>query len=226
MKKYVMNRFYTILALLAVFAMAAKPNEPFPEARIKNGLITARLYLPDTSTGYYRGSRFDWSGVIPELEYRGHTYFGQWFEKYSPTLHDAIMGPVEDFYPIGYDEAKVGESFLKIGIGMVAKPQEAKYFFANPYVITNSGSWKTGKKSDQVEFIHTLNDKDYGYQYTKIVYLEKNKPVMVLSHKLKNTGNRPIETNVYNHNFLVLDKEPVGTSYVLKVPFRLSGQEQ
>src|SRR4051812_15019199 len=105
-----MRRLYTILGLLSALAFAGRPGEPFPEARIKNGLISARLYLPDTAKGYYRGSRFDWSGVMPELEYHGHSYFGQWFEKYGPTLHDAIMGPVEDYYPIGYEEAKVGES--------------------------------------------------------------------------------------------------------------------
>src|SRR5207253_3780731 len=101
-----MKKFYIIVSVLAVFATGAKPIDQFPQAVITNGLIHARLYLPDTTQGYYRGSRFDWSGVIPELEYSGHSYFGQWFEKYSPTLHDAIMGPVEDFYPAGYDEAK------------------------------------------------------------------------------------------------------------------------
>jgi hypothetical protein len=221
-----MKKLYTIVAVLSVFAFAAKPTDKFPQAQISNGIISADLYLPDAENGYYRGARFDWSGVIPKLEYQGHSYFGQWFEKYSPTLHDAIMGPVEDFSPVGYDDAKVGENFLKIGIGMVAKPQEPKYFFANPYQISNHGSWKTKKKSDRVQFTHKLNDKDYGYEYTKLVYLEKGKPQMVLSHTLKNTGNRVIETNVYNHNFLVMDKEPVGIGYVIKVPFNISGEEQ
>src|SRR5690625_8028790 len=49
----------------------------FPKAIISNGLIEATLYLPDKQTGYYRATRFDWSGVIGSLEYNGHSYFGQ-----------------------------------------------------------------------------------------------------------------------------------------------------
>ncbi len=68
-----------------------------PEAGISNGAIDAKLYLPDARQGYYRGTRFDWSGVIYSLRYKGHEYFGPWFEKYAPQTHDAIAGPVEEF---------------------------------------------------------------------------------------------------------------------------------
>jgi hypothetical protein len=221
-----MKKFYAIVFTLLFAATGAKPGNQPPEAEISNGLIHARLYLPDTANGYYRGSRFDWSGVMPELEYQGHSYFGQWFEKYSPTLHDAIMGPVEAFSPVSYDEAKPGEDFLMIGIGMVSKPEETKYAFVNPYRIVNSGSWSVKKKANQVEFVHKLVDQQYGYEYSKTVQLVKGKPQMVLSHTLKNTGKKAIESNVYNHNFLVMDKEPVGTNFVIKLPFHLAGEEQ
>ena len=60
-------------------------------------MVRARFYLPDPEVGYYRATRFDWSGVISSVDYKGHSYFGQWFEKYDPKIHDAIMGPVEEF---------------------------------------------------------------------------------------------------------------------------------
>jgi len=221
-----MRKSYIIGIILFVFAIAAKPIDEFPQTEISNGIIKARLYLPNDTNGYYRGSRFDWSGVMPELEYKGHSYFGQWFEKYSPTLHDAIMGPVEAFSPVGYDEAKVGESFLNIGIGMLAKPQETKYFFVNPYQIVNPGKWTIRKKSREVEFIHILNDKNYSYEYNKTVELLKGKPEMLLSHSLKNTGSKAIETNVYDHNFFVMDKQPVDQNYTVAFPFNLKGEVQ
>src|SRR3954468_2801637 len=87
-----------------------------PEAEISNGALRAKLYLPDAENGYYRATRFDWSGVISSLEYKGHNYFGKWFEKYDPKIHDAIMGPVEEFRTngsgLGYEEAKAGETFI------------------------------------------------------------------------------------------------------------------
>ncbi len=198
-------------------------NQPVPQTEITNGIIKARIYLPNRDDGYYRGSRFDWSGVIAELEYKGHSYFGQWFEKYNPTNHDAIMGPVEDFYPVGYDEAKAGGNFLKIGIGMLSKPEELKYFFGNPYAIINPGSWKIKTKPRLVTFNHTLKDIDYSYQYQKTVELIKGKPEMVLSHSLKNTGKLPIETEVYDHNFFVIDDQPSGKDIVIAFPFNLKG---
>lgn len=221
-----MKKVYIMVSILSVFSISAKPVEPYPQTEISNGLIRARIYLPDAKEGYYRGSRFDWSGVMPELEYQGHTYFGQWFDKHSPTLHDAIVGPVDDFLPVGYDEAKVGEGFLKIGIGVVSKPDEPKYSIVTPYKIINGGSWAVKKKSDNVQFIHSLEDKQFAYEYKKTVQLVKGKPEMVLSYTFKNTGTRTIETHVYNHNFFVMDNQPVGRDYFIKFPFPLSASGQ
>ena len=70
--------------------------------------------------------------MIASLEYKGHNYFGQWFERYDPNLHDAILGPGEGFLTnhagLGYDEAKPGESFVKIGAGAIRKPDEPRGF--------------------------------------------------------------------------------------------------
>lgn len=219
-----MKKNYFISIVLIVFTISLQPVDQFPQAEISNGLIKARLYLPDSKDGYYRASRFDWSGVMPELEYKGHTYFGQWFDKYSPTIHDAIMGPVEDFSPVGYDEAKTGDSFLKIGIGIVTKPEEPKYSIVTPYKLVNPGVWKVKEKKNQVEFIQSLNDKDYSYEYSKTVGLIKGKPEMVLSHSLKNTGKKTIETNVYDHNFFVMDKQPTGQDFTITFPFNPAGE--
>lgn len=221
-----MKKIASISILFSIFVFATAPADEFPQAVINNGLIKAKLYLPDSKKGYYRGSRFDWSAVMPELEFMGHTYFGQWFDKYNPTHHDAIMGPVEEFLPVGYEEAKTGEQFLKIGIGMVTKPDEKQYFFVTPYPLVNGGVWKVKKKADRIEFQHTLQDKKYAYEYKKTVRLPKGKPEMELWHSLKNTGKEVIETSVYNHNFFVIDKETIGKDFEVIFPFRLSGEAQ
>jgi len=223
-----MNRMkinFFIGVILFAFAINIYPIDEFPQAKISNGIIKARLYLPDAEKGYYRASRFDWSGVMPELEYKSHSYFGQWFEKYSPTIHDAIMGPVEDFLPVGYAEAKTGDPFLKIGIGIVTKPEEPKYSIVTPYKLINGGEWKVKTKKSEVEFTQTLNDKSYSYEYKKTVELINGKPEMVLSHSLKNNGTKNIETNVYNHNFFVMDSQFIGKDYAVEFPFTLSGEQ-
>jgi hypothetical protein len=219
-----MKRLFTFTTSLLILTIILSFDNSPPEASISNGLISARLYLPDSVKGYYRGARFDWSGVIYDLEYNNHHYFGKWFDHYEPTLHDAIMGPVDSFNPIGYDEAKTGESFLRIGVGLLEKPDEPGYAFATPYKILNSGTWKVKKKSSGVMFTHELNSAKYHYVYSKNVTLTKGKPELVLEHTLKNTGATTIETEVYNHNFFVMDQQATGPDFIVKFPFIPQGE--
>jgi hypothetical protein len=198
----------------------------FPQAEISNSRVRAKLYLPDAQNGYYRGTRFDWSGVIASLECEGHSYFGKWFERYDPKLHDAITGPVEEFFTngagLGYDEAKPGESFVKIGVGALRKPNEPSYSSFNSYDIVDSGKWSVKKGTDWIEFTHQLADTaGYAYTYRKTLRLPKDKAELVLEHSLKNTGRKPIPTHAYNHNFFMLDEQPSGPDFVVKFPFDL-----
>jgi hypothetical protein len=163
---------------------------------------------------------------MPSLVCNGHEYFGQWFSKYSPEIHDVIMGPVEAFTPLDYMETKPGDGFLIIGVGVLSKPDDKPYAFTRVYPVLNRGKWKVKKQQDRVQFIHKLTDKNYSYEYEKTVQLVKDKPEMYLLHTLKNTGNRTIETSVYDHNFFVIDKQPVGPGYVVRLPFNITGEGQ
>jgi hypothetical protein len=206
------------LAALALFAYAP------PEAEISTSALRAKLFLPDADQGYYRATRFDWSGQIASVEWKGHNFFGQWFPRYDPKLHDSIMGPVEEFLTrgmgLGYEEAKTGESFVKIGVGAVRKPEERAFRQFNTYEITNSGKWEIQKRADSVEFTQTLPDTlGYAYVYTKTVRLAADKPELILEHRLRNTGRKVIESSVYEHNFYMLDGLPSGPDVVVKFPF-------
>src|SRR5260370_41486642 len=66
----------------------------YPEAEISNGIIRARLHLRDLQQGPYRGTRFDWSGIIYILEYQGHEDFRRWDARHDPVTHAAITGLV------------------------------------------------------------------------------------------------------------------------------------
>jgi len=212
-----------VFVLLSGVVFNASQLRENPQTEITNGILKAHLYLPDAENGYYRATRFDWSGIISNLEYDGHSYFGQWFKKYSPTIHDAIMGPVESFSPLNYDETEPGDNFVQIGVGVMTKPTDEKHSGFTYYPIVNPGKWKTKKEADKVQFTQVLNDDNYSYEYTKTVQLVKGKPEMVLSHMLKNTGNRTIETKVYNHNFFVIDNQPTGKGFELIFPVNVSG---
>jgi hypothetical protein len=211
-----------------------------PTAAISNGQVKATLYLPDSKNGFYRGSRFDWSGVVSSLQYAGHSYYGPWFERSSPEVNDfiydgdaivagpctSIMGVPEEFSTnragLGYDEAKVGGTFIKIGVGVLRKPDDRPYSMFRLYEIVDNGKWTVHTASDSVEFIQELADpaSGYAYVYSKRVSLTPGKPQMVLEHRLRNTGKRTIQTSVYNHNFMRLDNQAPGPDLVFKTAFQ------
>jgi hypothetical protein len=232
-----------MLAAVAVFALAAggklMANE-IPQSEISNGKLRVKLYLPDPKNGYYRGTRFDWSGVIASLEYEGHNFYGPWFDRLDPAVHDyvfkgtevvagaasAISGPVEEFQTgaaaLGWNEAEAGGTYIKIGVGVLRKVG-ASYDAYTLYEIVDPGKRTVKLHSDSVEFTQELTDPSsgYGYVYRKIVRLKEGKPEMVLEHSLKNTGRRTIHSTVYNHNFLVLDKQPPGPDFSISLPFSI-----
>lgn len=215
-----MVRTASLFLAAAVSLTAAGP----PEAAIASPSIQAKIYLPDARDGYYRGTRFDWSGAIYSLRYAGHEYFGQWFERYNPQAHDAITGPVEEFRTrdagLGYHEAQPGEGFIRIGVGVVRKPGEPAYQNFRTYEILDPGKWTVKSGPDWIEFTHQLNGPNgYAYLYTKTLRLAKDKPVLTLDHTLRNTGRRPIETTAYNHNFFVMDGLPTGPDTAVRLPF-------
>ncbi len=201
-----------------------------PQTAISSREVEAKLYLPDAEKGYYRGTRFDWSGVIYSLRYKGHQYFGPWFEKYDPLTHDAITGPVEEFLThdtgLGYAEAKPGESFIRIGVGAVKKPDEPAYQRFKTYEIVDPGKRSVRQGKDWIEFKHELSiDSGYAYTYRKTIRLAKDKPVMTLEHSLRNTGRRAIETAVYDHNFFVMDGQPTGPDSAVRFGFEARATE-
>ncbi|HLH53375.1 MAG TPA: hypothetical protein VKY92_07150 [Verrucomicrobiae bacterium] len=220
-----------------VCSAAASP----PTADITNGVVHVRLYLPDAQTGFYRGTRFDWAGAIFSLKFAGHDYFPQWFQRSDPNVRDfvyeggdivagpctAMTGPAEEFVndggALGFNEAKPGGRFVKIGVGVLQKPDDAKYEMFRLYPILDPGKRAIRQAPDSIEFTQELSDPatGYAYLYRKRVLLSPGKPRMVLEHSLRNTGKHAIHSSVYDHNFLYLDHHAPGAGTSITVPFTI-----
>jgi hypothetical protein len=215
------------VAFLAALSTAAKADEGNKAGALERNLANAQcqliVLLPDEQKGYYRGRRFDWSGLIYAAVYQGHKYFGPWKETHDPLNHDDTAGPVEEFgmqVPLGYAEAKPGQPFIKIGVGLLEKIDEPEYRFWYPYKIIKPGSWQTTWGDDWIEFRQELsNGSQWGYQYVKRISLLPGEPGFVIDHRLRNTGTRPFTTNHYCHNFTRIDGYSIGPVYELTLPF-------
>jgi hypothetical protein len=232
----------TITKLSAVGIMllgaALVSAQSHPSHQLTNGEITATVYLPDAKNGFYTTTRFDWSGAIASLKYKGHDYYGIWFSKVS-DIYDfgyegpnkdvisadftAMVGPAEEFGALGYNDVPAGGLFVKPGVG-VLKRDDMNYNHSRSYAIANGGKWDVKTSRDSVEFTHTLSESsiNFGYVYTKVIRLTPGTPQMTISHVMKNTGSKPIVTNVYNHNFTTIDKLHTGPDVEITVPWPMT----
>ena len=205
-----------------------------PEQKITNGPIQAKIYLPSSKDGFYKGQRFDWSGVIASLTYKGHNYYGPWFTERRAGVRDfvyegdkivtgtasSITGPVDEYAPLDYAEAPAGGAFVKLGVGLLRKPDTTAYDHYKDYAFVDEGKWTVTHGPSWVTFRHELTAPNgIAYVYTKTVRLVEGQPRMVLEHTLRNTGKVAIKTTGYNHNFLTLDGKPAGPGYTVSTAF-------
>jgi hypothetical protein len=184
---------------------------------LKNKSIELHLHAPDEN---YNLSRFDWTGKIFEVKYEGISLAG--YEKEVTEVGDfAGRGFYNEFgidKPIGFVECKQGDWFHKIGVGLLQK-EGADYLFHHPYKIRPS-EWAIEKTEKSIAFSCTAPlVNGYAYDYEKTIKLTNQG--FDIHYQLKNTGEKPIETNEYNHNFIRMDNRPIGQDYVLKFPFSL-----
>jgi len=211
----------------------ASALDDMPNKTINNGIVSAKVYLPD-EFGFYRSTRFDHAGMITHITYKGHDYGKYWFVKTSPDVQnftydkdglvahpsDVAAGPVEEFGENGFDAAGPGGRFLKIGVGILKRDND-KYDRFHTYPIINRGKRTTTATKTSIRFDQVIaNDPSgYGYSYTKTVRLLPGKATLVIEDRLKNTGKKPIDTTVYNHHFMTLSPGEEGVE--LQAPFKL-----
>lgn len=220
-----------LAGLLLALPAAAQPAQPMPTVstrvedllasaphlEISNSLVTARIAVPDLQRGFFRGTRFDQAGVITSLRYKGRDFYEPWFDRTAPEVLDyaydaqdrlvggpdsAASGPVEEFGVLGFEPRP--STFVKIGVGLLRQPDSQPYDHYRHYEIVDAGQRTTKTTRTSVTFTQTLNSAGTSYIYEKTLRLVPGKPQLVIEHRLRNTGSKPIISNVYDHNFLTL----------------------
>lgn len=230
MKYFSIFSFSVLLFMFPVSAFSENwnPLPEYPHVVLTNENIEMSVFLPDKEKGFYRGSRFDWSGMVWQLTCNGHTYFVPRHMPHDPANSGHGMSFAEEFsigtnkhIPQRYPEAKPEETFMKIGVGLLRKPaDDPRYHFATNYEIADAGSWTIDHGDTWVTFAHILNDAyGFGYEYTKHMELLEGTQNLIIHCTLKNTGTRPILEDQYNHNFFGIDSDPIGPQYTVKFAF-------
>src|SRR3954463_6301002 len=153
----------------------ASALDNFPSKTLDNGLVSAKVYLPDPF-GFYRSTRFDHAGMITHITYKGQDYGRYWFVKTSPDVKnftydkdglvahpsDVAAGPVEEFGQNGFEEAGRGGRFLKIGVGILKRDNDT-YDRFHTYPIINGGKRTTTATKSSIRFNQVVANDPSGY---------------------------------------------------------------
>lgn len=123
---------------------------------------------------------------------------------------------------LGYREAKNGEPFLKIGVGLLIKgscqscDSTDNYRFNSPYEFAELPHWTLQQPSNEIIILEhqAVLNRD-GYKLRKEIVLHDN--VLLVTTTLTNIGTKPFATAWYSHNFFSCDSIPINEQYALEL---------
>lgn len=164
----------------------------------------------------YAGSRFDWTGFVTQVTLDGrHTFCVP--EDYDPEKGSGGVGLCNEFgidAPVGYDDCPVGGLFPKIGIGLLRRPDGEAYNFFRPYEVAQPFPLDVTAGENSITFRSgPLDARGYAVALEKRLSVQDN--WLHVEYTLANAGAQPVQTNEYVHNFIGIDRQPLGPSYRL-----------
>jgi hypothetical protein len=184
---------------------------------LKNKNIEIEIDLPEEN---YNFSRFDWTGKIISVRF-------QEIQLASAEITDCMYPNYygKGFYnefgidtALGFEAAKIGGWFHKIGIGLLKK-ETAKYHCNTKYEIKPAEFQITANSNSLLINCISADVNGYSYVLKKEILLREDG--FVVNYYLENTGEKEIITDEYVHNFTSVDSDPIGTNYSLYFPFQL-----
>ncbi|KAL7529716.1 hypothetical protein ACHAXR_003115 [Thalassiosira sp. AJA248-18] len=242
--------FYLMLtfAMSALPAAAAYSN-----ITLESPIMSVKIFMPMLPKGraedsadddkYYVGSRFEHGSMIGDVVFggdRGVYGRGLWRTPHDSGWPESGVGLASEFGcgdngascvgkgditngVLGYDTAKAGEPFLKIGVGALVKgscpecvgDENGQYKFNSPYKFHRPPSWKVLPSPDPNEITFVSEEKlgDFGYRIQKTARVDGS--VLTVRSLLTNLGKKQFTTPWYSHHFFTGDHEPVGPGYKL-----------
>ena len=128
---------------------------------LKNKNLEIHIDLPSDG---YQLSRFDWTGKITTVNYKGKKV-----SSVERTDVDDDINFGKGFYnefgieeAVGFEETKIGEWFHKIGVGLLKKNDNEYGFYKKYNIKPASFNYKFG--SDSIE-LNCISDHVNGYGY-------------------------------------------------------------
>lgn len=220
-----MNDAMALLCVISSLNMAGNMNSKEAASRLlKDGDLTVEVMDPNAPDRYYRGVRFTPVAAIMTAA-RGTNEF-----LYHEAQHDpltAVAGLFAEFDlvtpPPGFAEAKLGDGFIKIGVGVLKKDTE-RYQFWHPYEQLQPARTQV-TWSDTTATFRQLGAPCNGYGYELEATVTVCQATIRVDWRLKNSGTQPLETQHYAHNSFRFNRQPVGPDYTLEFPYDFAARK-
>ncbi len=180
---------------------------------LKSGNMEIQVLKPYSPV--YTRTRFNHAGIVSSILYKGVQFAEpeQRDPSRSTTGGIGLSGQINCLTP--EEEAREGEQFLRLGIGVMTRQKELIHFSKDaPYDKLNI---RVDAGTDSATFV-TTSPKVNGYAYEEKRVITVSDNSITMSVQLKNTGDKTFEGNEYNHNFLSLGGLTVGPDYHLELP--------
>jgi hypothetical protein len=219
--------------------------------------LPASLSMNKNEQVFYESSRFEHGSMIGSITRRKqggekHVLYGTdlWRAPHNPFWPESGVGLASEFgvgddgdfctyrcgwYGVnnitngvlGYQQARAGDPFLKIGVGALVKGScqacdiTDGYKFNSPYRFANDPIWSMYQPSvGNLILEHEAHLGKYGYRIKKEITLEED--TLLVSTTLTNLGVEAFSTVWYSHHFYSCDSKPIGPGYQVEMDIKES----
>ncbi|MFW5856772.1 MAG: hypothetical protein ACOCX4_02755 [Planctomycetota bacterium] len=171
----------------------------------------------------YRRPRYDWPGRGREVVLDGTHRFCQ-PETLVPNEGSDGHGLCNEFgifAPVGYADAAPGDWFPKVGVGWLRRVDGEAYGFSCEYPV-RPGAFGVERDGETAIRMEATVDPERGYGWRLEKEYRLDGTSLRTTYRLENTGDLPLRTHEYCHNFVGIDGTPTGPGLALCLGFPLA----
>lgn len=180
---------------------------------LSNERLAIEIARPGTA---YRGARYDWAGFIRQVTLDGrHTFCGPESPSGEGSGGVGLCNEFGIFRPIGYEEARPGQQFPKLGVGLLTKIDDGIYDFSRAYALAPFPV-EVQVDAHSAQFV-TLPVPCRGYAARLKKTISLSDCDLRIAYELDNVGEEWLCTHEYVHNFIAIDGHAPGPDYELRL---------
>ncbi len=176
------------------------------------------ITTPMTACFAEYGPRFDTLGAVTAVHCDGQSFCTR-----EGLIDEFNIQP--PLAPPGYEAAKPGEPFVKIGVGELLRADAGPYRFSHPYTVRQLAPVTLEQQDGLLRLSQSLrSETGWGYEYRKTYRVQPDAAMLVIEYTLTNVGQRPIHAEQYNHNWFNFSGDPVNGQYFVEAKFDMMDQ--